>query len=108
MRSGFGSHNLLALGGGDYTKRSFSERRAAPVEVLADSGSSSIAFPRRDFDVWKRLVEGAGHGETWELTKFAFFSGRHAVRGVDLIFADGGAHRVFSVRVDERFAEARH
>jgi hypothetical protein len=82
MRSGFGSHNLLALGGGDYTKRSFSERLAAPAEMLADSGSSSIAFPRHDFDVWKRLVEGAGHGETWELTEFAFFSGRHAVCGV--------------------------
>lgn len=75
MRSGFGSGYLLALAGGDYTKRSFSERRAAPAEALADSGSSSIAFPRRDFDIWKRLVEGAGHGETWELTKLVFLAG---------------------------------
>lgn len=45
MRSRFGSHNLLALGDDDYTKRPFSEHRAVLVDVLADSGSSRIAFP---------------------------------------------------------------
>ncbi len=64
----FVAFDLLALGGDDYTRRPFSERRAALVEALAVSGAGSgasvhVTPATTDIDVaqrWFDEFEGAG------------------------------------------------
>ena len=60
----FIAFDLLALGDDDYTQRPFSERRAALVDALADSGPSIHVTPATtDLDTarcWFEEFEGAG------------------------------------------------